>query len=138
MTFRFPYNDFAARLEQARPGTARIGEQLDRNFAEIERWVNRLAEARDIEDTSYELRLRDVGKVLRFTSASAATLTVPAADQVLAFPTGATVEVYAAGAGGVTISAGSGVTIRNNDDPLEQYQEVRLRLDGDDVWVRSG
>ena len=79
----------------------------------------------------------DQGKLLRYTNAGAVTATVPPNSSV-AFPVGTVVNVYSAGAGGVTVAAGSGVTVRNNADPLAQYGEVSLRKDGTDEWVRVG
>jgi len=79
----------------------------------------------------------DQGKLLRYTNAGAVTATVPPNSSV-AFPVGTAVNVYSAGAGGVTVAAGAGVTIRNNADPLVQYGEVSLRKDGTDEWVRVG
>ena len=79
----------------------------------------------------------DQGKLLRYTNAGAVTATVPPNSSV-AFPVGTVVNVYSAGAGGVTVAAGSGVTVRNNADPLVQYGEVSLRKDGTDEWVRVG
>ena len=79
----------------------------------------------------------DQGKLLRYTNAGAVTATVPPNSSV-AFPVGTVVNVYSAGAGGVTVAAGAGVTVRNNADPLVQYGEVSLRKDGTDEWVRVG
>jgi len=79
----------------------------------------------------------DQGKLLRYTNAGAVTATVPPNSSV-AFPVGTVVNVYSAGAGGVTVAAGAGVTVRNNADALVQYDEVSLRKDGTDEWVRVG
>lgn len=85
--------------------------------------------------TSRTLVASDAGKVVECTSASAVTVTVPPNSSV-AFPTGTIINIYAAGAGGVTMAAGSGVTVRNLAN-LTQYREVSLRKRGTDEWVQS-
>ena len=87
--------------------------------------------------TTDTLDLDDIGQVVRYTSGSAVTVTVPD-NATTAFPVGSVINLYAAGAGGVTIAPAGGVTIHNNGAALVQYQEVSLRKDGTDVWVRVG
>lgn len=89
--------------------------------------------------TTYTLVAGDAGKVVRCTNAGAVTVTVPPNSSV-AFGTDpdTIINVYAAGAGGTTIAAGAGVTIRNNSTALVQYGECSLRKDGTDEWVRTG
>lgn len=87
--------------------------------------------------TAYTLVLTDAGKVVRMTHASASTVTVPPNSSV-AFEIGTVINIYSAGAGGCTPTAGGGVTIRNNATPLVQYKECSLRKDGTDEWVRAG
>lgn len=100
--------------------------------------VNATALSRRTEiGTTDILVLADAGKVVRYTNAGAVTATVPPNSSV-AYPTDTIINIYAAGAGGVTIAAGSGVTIRNNANPLVQYDEVSLRKDDTDAWVRLG
>lgn len=94
-------------------------------------------EARTATGTSDTLVLADAGKVVRYSNASAVTATVPPNTDV-AFATGTIINIYSAGAGGVTVAAGSGVTIRNNASGLAQYGECSLRKDGADEWVRTG
>lgn len=89
---------------------------------------------------SYTLVKSDAGKVVRMDKATAVNLTVPPASSV-AWVTGTTIEVYAAGAGQVTLVAGSGVTINSPGGALkstEQYATMGLRYEGSDVWVASG
>lgn len=93
--------------------------------------------ANDQSGTTYTLVADDAGKVIRCTNASAVTVTVPPNSSV-AFAVGTIINVYAAGAAGVAIAAGSGVTIRNNSVGLAQYEEVSLRKDATDEWVRVG
>lgn len=92
---------------------------------------------RDSAATADTLVLADAGKVVRYTAAGAVTATVPA-NATVAFALDSIINIYAAGAGGVTIAAAAGVTIRNNDAALAQYAEVSLRKDGTDEWVRLG
>lgn len=92
--------------------------------------------------TTYTFALTDANSIVEFTAAGAVTATVPPAASV-AWPapsaTSSTIiQVYAAGAGGLTVAAGAGVTIRNNTAALTQYGEVSLRYRGSDEWVRVG
>lgn len=91
----------------------------------------------DQAGTAYTLAATDAGKVVRMTAAGAATVTVPT-NATVAFAVGTVINVYAAGAGGVTVAAATDVTIRNNGAALAQYDEVSLRKDAADEWVRVG
>lgn len=62
---------------------------------------------------SYTLAFVDAGTVVRMNSASAQVFTVPPNSSV-AFPVGTSVELMRYGAGTVTITPGSGVTIPNS------------------------
>lgn len=86
--------------------------------------------------TARTLQPSDAGKVVEATNASATTVTVPPNSSV-SFPLGTVINIYSAGAGGVTIAAGSGVTIRNLTS-LAQYRECSLRKRGTDEWVQVG
>lgn len=90
----------------------------------------------DKTGTSYTLALDDAGKVLRFTDASAVTVTVPTNANV-AFPTGSVVEVYAAGAGGVTMQGDTGVTVRNAGT-IGEFGTATLTKHDTDEWVATG
>lgn len=57
--------------------------------------------------TTYTLASSDNGKVLVFTNGSAVTVTIPSG-----FPVGYNCSIVQYGAGQVTVSAGSGVTLR--------------------------
>lgn len=87
--------------------------------------------------TSYTFALVDVGTVTRFTAAGAVTATIPPNSSV-AYPVGAILTAYAAGAAGVTVAAGAGVTIRNNSSAMTQFEEASFRQDAIDSWVRVG
>jgi len=90
--------------------------------------------------TSYTLVLTDVAKVISLTNAAAITLTVPPNSSV-AFPTGTQLLLYQGGAGQVTITPGSGVTIRSQDAKLKiygQYGVAGLLKIATDEWVAFG
>jgi len=65
----------------------------------------------DQTGTSYTLVLTDAGKDVRCSNAAAITLTIPPNSSV-AFPIGSVVLFSQGGAGAVTATAGSGVTLR--------------------------
>lgn len=90
--------------------------------------------------TAYTLAVADRGKVLEFTAATAVTVTIPPASTA-DLGADAVVNLYQAGAGQVTITAGAGVTLRAPDGAktAKQYAEVSLRRRGTtDEWVLSG
>lgn len=86
--------------------------------------------------TAYTLALADAETVIRFTNASTATVTVPP-NSAVNFPVGTVINLFAAGAGGVSISPGAGVTILNNSS-ANQNQELSLRQDATNSWVVLG
>ena len=90
--------------------------------------------------TARTLALTDQFKSLKFTSASATTVTVPTNASV-AFPTGSYVELYQFGAGQVTVSPDSGVTIRSTDSQTKlrtQYSAgVLIKVDTNE-WLLTG
>ena len=85
--------------------------------------------------TSRTLALTDAGKVVESTNAAATTITVPP-NSAVAFPVGTIIGIYSAGAGGVTLAQGAGVTVRNLAN-LAQYGETSLRKRGTDEWVQA-
>ena len=90
--------------------------------------------------TSYTLALTDLAKLVTLTNAAAITLTVPPNSSV-AFPIGAQVLLYQGGAGQVTITPGSGVTIRSQGTKLKmyaQYAVAGLVKVATDEWVAFG
>jgi len=89
--------------------------------------------------TAYTLALSDAGKAVECTSASAATVTVPL-NATVAFPIGTAIEVLQYGAGQVTLSPASGVTLRTPSSLTSraQYSSLSLRYRGGDEWVVGG
>jgi hypothetical protein len=87
--------------------------------------------------TTDTLLLTDANNIVEYTNASPVVATVPPAADV-AWELGTIISLYASGAGGLTIAAGSGVTIRNNSGAITQYGEVSLRYRGANEWVRVG
>ncbi|HKY56438.1 MAG TPA: hypothetical protein VJL80_00185 [Aeromicrobium sp.] len=89
--------------------------------------------------TSYTLVLADAGKFVTMSNASASTLTVPPNSSV-AFPVGTVIEGAQLGAGQVTLTPGSGVTI-NGTPGLKiaaQYGSYALVKTATDTWLAVG
>ena len=97
------------------------------------------------QTASYTLVLGDAGKSVEMNSASATVLTIPPNSSV-AFPVGTVLEVCRIGAGSVTITPGSGVTIPNRLEAAgttsrtltSQYSAASLRKRATDTWVLVG
>ena len=90
--------------------------------------------------TSYSLVLTDVAKIVTLSNAGAITLTVPPEASV-AWPAGTTIVLAALGAGTVTVTAGSGVTINSAGAAVEigaQYGVATLLKTGADTWLLFG
>lgn len=89
--------------------------------------------------TSYTLVLADQGKFVTLTNASPITLTVPPNSSV-AFPVGAQVDVAVLGAGMVTVTPGSGVTVNGTPSLVTraQYSAVTLIKLATDTWLAVG
>jgi hypothetical protein len=92
---------------------------------------------RPVQASNYTLTLDDAGLVVVMNVSTPGTLTVPSNSSV-SFPLGTIVMVYSQSLAELTIAAASGVTIRNNNVTLGQYQEVSLRKRGTNEWVRAG
>lgn len=89
--------------------------------------------------TSYTLVIGDAGKFVTMSNASASTLTVPPNSSV-AFPVGTVIEGAQLGAGQVTLTPGSGVTI-NGTPGLKiaaQYGSYGLIKTATDTWLAVG
>jgi len=90
---------------------------------------------------SYTLVIGDEGAAIHMTSASAVTLTVPA-NSAVALPTGSEIEVVALGAGVVSITGDTGVSINGvsagSADIAAQWQGAVLRKYATDSWLLIG
>lgn len=90
--------------------------------------------------TTYTLALTDAYGAVSLSNASAITLTVPPESSV-AFDTGTFIEFHQAGAGAVTVAAGSGVTVNSRSSRTAttgQYAAAGLRKTGSDEWLLLG
>lgn len=90
--------------------------------------------------TTYTTVLTDASKLVSLNNASAVTLTVPPNSSV-AYATGTQILLYQKGAGQVTVSPGSGVTInaRGAANKLYgQHSTATLIKVATDTWVLSG
>lgn len=89
--------------------------------------------------TAYTLVYEDLGKWITMNNASASTLTVPP-NSAVPLPIGTQIEGVQLGAGQVTITPGSGVTV--NATPglkiAAQYGTFGLTKVGTDTWVAYG
>lgn len=88
--------------------------------------------------TSYTLVLTDAGKQVTMTNAASSTLTVPPNASV-AFDVGVRIMVIQLGAGAVTLTAGSGVTVSSQATSLAmaQYQVATLVKTATNTWVAN-
>jgi hypothetical protein len=84
--------------------------------------------------TAYTLQPSDAGKFLDFSATGAVTVTVPPDTPTSSFPLNG-VTTLEAGAGGVTIAAGSGVTIVGNTAALTAEQVRHLRKTGPNAYT---
>lgn len=90
--------------------------------------------------TTYTLVLADAGKLVTLTNGSAVTMTVPLNSSV-AFPVGTQIDLFAGGAGQVTVAATGGVTINSKDNNLalsSQYSPATLVKTATDTWFLVG
>jgi len=92
--------------------------------------------------TSYTLDLTDNGKLLRFTSASATTVTVPL-DSSVAFPIGAVIALVQYGAGTLAVQGASGVTVNSvagsaSASLTAQYSGAQLYKIATNEWILIG
>lgn len=90
--------------------------------------------------TTYTLVLSDQHGLVTLNNASAITCTVPPNSSV-AFPIGIVLELAQLGAGQVTVSPGSGVTINSSGSKTKtaaQYAVAKLTKTATDTWLLSG
>jgi hypothetical protein len=91
--------------------------------------------------TTYTLALADNGRVVTADNADPVEITVPLNSSV-AFPVGAAINVIWKGAGVVTVSGASGVTVNDADAGSVEisaiYQGVALLKVATNEWIASG
>lgn len=90
--------------------------------------------------TSYTLTLNDASSVIRFTSGSAVTLTIPPESSVN-FPIGTGIEIHQAGAGQITPTAGAGVTLlveSGFSKTRALHTMAGLRKVASNTWILGG
>lgn len=89
--------------------------------------------------TSYTLAITDVGKVVECANASPIAIDVPA-ESTTNFPLGSEIDIIQTGAGQVTLTPDTGVTI-NSPNGLKtsaQWGRIRLIKRGTNLWHASG
>lgn len=88
---------------------------------------------------SYTIVLTDQSKLIEYNSASAGTITVPANASV-AFPIGTYMVIMQTGAGQITISPSSGVTLNYTpgNKTRTQWSMATLIKRSTDTWVVAG
>jgi hypothetical protein len=95
------------------------------------------------EDAAYAFVLSDAGKMVRGNSAAAMAWTIPP-NSAVAFPVGAAIAVRNVGAGTITITRGSGVTLvlaggsTSKDVALAQWGLATLIQEAANSWVVAG
>lgn len=90
--------------------------------------------------TSYTAVLGDANTYIRFTNAAAVVFTIPPNASV-AFPLDTVISVEQAGAGAVTLTPGSGVTLNSRGGLLQtggQYAVCQLKKIGTNTWTVIG
>ena len=93
-----------------------------------------LVNAPETRSGSFTLELSDTGKVLMVSSASTATITIPN----LNFLNGTTISLVQWGAGGLTVSAGTGVTVRGELSTDTQYTVIQVLKVNSTEWLVIG
>jgi hypothetical protein len=97
-------------------------------------------ESNIISATTYTFVLADAGKIVWFTNAAAVTVTIPP-NSAVAFPVGTQIDVAQSGAGQVSFTPGSGVTLNSVDTSrklLKQYAAGTLIKGATDTWLLTG
>lgn len=92
------------------------------------------------QTSSYTLALSDAGRLMMMDLSSALTLTIPLNSSV-AFPVGARIDLVQWGAGQVTVSPASGVTLSSAGGLVttnEQFSAASLIKMSTDAWLLIG
>lgn len=115
-----------------------------------EAWHTKGREAQDVlqggvtpkivADTTYTLGEDDGGCYLAFSNGSAVSLTIPP-DAAVRYRDGTVIQLEQAGAGQVTVLAGSGVTLHASSSHVAsaaQYAVMTLTKRSANLWTLSG
>jgi hypothetical protein len=86
---------------------------------------------------SHTLALADAGAYIRVNNAADTTVTIPTNASV-AFPTGTVITIEQQGAGQVTVSPASGVTLNGGNKTLFQYAGVQIVKVDTNTWSIIG
>ena len=102
-------------------------------------FANRITRVITESGTSRTLAIGDTRTILRCTSGSATSITVPPSSSVL-FSIGDTIVIRQAGAGQVTLVEGEGVTINTSSTlkTLGQHASVAITKVAADEWDMTG
>jgi hypothetical protein len=87
--------------------------------------------------TTYTLAIGDSNTLVRFSNASAVTVTIPL-NSTVGYTIGTTIRIRQSGAGVVTVSPTGGVTVNAPDGLLvtgKQYDEIWLVKQATDTWM---
>ena len=93
-----------------------------------------------LQTTSYQIALTDVGTLQKCLSASTITIIIPL-NSTVAFAVNTEISFIRYGAGAVTFSPASSVTLYSSDSKksiYKQYEVVTLKQIATDEWVLIG
>lgn len=110
------------------------------SVADIGTYVSSVLSPTPITKTAdYTVALADNYGFIIVNSGSAVVITIPA-NATVAFPIGAEITVYRAGAGSLTVAAAGGVTINSISTLVvtTQYGTASLKKVGTNTWVIAG
>jgi hypothetical protein len=91
------------------------------------------------QSSNYTLQLSDKDKMVEINSSSAAAITIPTNASV-AFPVGSTITIMQAGAGQITISGATGVTVNYTPSNITrtQYSSATIVKRAENTWYLMG
>lgn len=113
---------------------------LSRRFTAVTAALYFAVSASNTQTGNYTLVLGDAGKTIVVNAATGKTLTFPPNSSV-AYPVGTVIGFEQYGAGVITLTPGSGVTIRSYNGLLAtagQYAAGTARKIGTDEWLAAG
>jgi len=114
-----------------------LAEELNKVINKTNELVDDLVEFNPQTGTAYTLVLSDTNKYIQLENADAITVTVPP-NSSAEFPIGTVVTLEQTGAGAITVSAGSGVTVNGNVLSVGQYCILVLVKSAINTWTCIG